>query len=147
MATKTTKSAKSTKPTKTTKPARQKIITRREVTMSVPVVKVPSPFQGFVNFVREQGVVGLAVGLVLGTQVKVLVDQIIASFINPLLGLVLPGDGSLPEKVFYVRFNGKGEDFYWGAFLSQMISFLAVAAIIYLIVHQLKLDKLDKKKA
>lgn len=140
------KSAQSSKPPKTKQPRKRKIITRREVTMSVPVIKVPSPFQGFVNFVREQGVVGLAVGIVLGTQVKVLVDQIVSSFVNPLLGLALPGNGSLPEKVFYLRFNGKGEDFYWGAFLSQLISFLAVAAIVYLVVHQLKLDKLDRKK-
>jgi large conductance mechanosensitive channel protein len=129
------------------KQEKTRLITRREVVVSLPVVNVPAPFQGFVDFVREQGVVGLAVGLVLGTQVKVLVDQVVASFINPLLGLLLPGKGSLPEKVFHVTFRGKGQDFMWGAFLSQLISFLAVAFIIYLIVHRLKLDRLDKKKA
>lgn len=129
------------------KQEKTRLITRREVVVSLPVVNVPAPFQGFVDFVREQGVVGLAVGLVLGTQVKVLVDQIVGSFINPLLGLLLPGKGSLPEKVFHVTFRGKGQDFTWGAFVSQLISFLAVVFIIYLIVHRLKLDRLDKKKA
>lgn len=147
MVTKSTKKTAVSTKTKTTNPTKRKIISRQQVSRALPPVKVPSPFQGFINFVREQGVVGLAVGLVLGTQVKVLVDQIVISFVNPLLGLVLPGDGSLPEKVFYLRLGNKGEDFYWGAFTSQLISFLAVAAIIYLIVHQLKLDKLDKKKA
>lgn len=130
-----------------TKEEKTKFIERREVVVSLPVVKVPGPFQGFVDFVREQGVVGLAVGLVLGTQVKVLVDQIVASFINPLLGLLLPGRGNLPEKVFHMTFRGKGQDFAWGAFVSQFISFLAVAMIIYFIVHRLKLDRMDKKKA
>lgn len=129
------------------KQEKTKFITRREVVVSLPVVRVPAPFQGFVDFVREQGVVGLAVGLVLGTQVKVLVDQIVASFINPLLGLLLPGKGNLPDKVFHVTFRDKGQDFMWGAFVSQLISFLAVVFIIYLIVHRLKLDRLDKKKA
>lgn len=116
----------------------------------LPELKMPralSPLQGFTDFVREQGVVGLAVGLVLGTQVKVLVDQIVASFINPLLGLLLPGKGSLPEKVFHLNLFGKGADFAWGAFASQLISFIAVAFIIYTVVHRLKLDRLDKKKA
>lgn len=132
---------------KNQKQPKERFITRREVVVSVPVVKVPAPMQGFVNFVREQGVVGLAVGLVLGTQVKVLVDQIVISFINPLLGLLLPGKGNLTEKVFHVTFRDKGQDFMWGAFVSQLISFLAVALIIYMIVHRLKLDRLDKKKA
>lgn len=132
---------------KNKKQTKEKFISRKEVVVSLPVVKVPAPMQGFVDFVREQGVVGLAVGLVLGTQVKVLVDQIVISFINPLLGLLLPGKGNLTEKVFHVTFRGKGQDFTWGAFVSQLISFLAVAFIIYMIVHRLKLDRIDKKKA
>lgn len=134
-------------PVKTEKKETTKVITRREVTVSIPVVKVPGPFQGFVDFVREQGVVGLAVGLVLGTQAKVLIDQIVASFINPLLGLLLPGGGSLVDKTFSLSMRGKTQDFTWGAFVSQLISFLAVAFLVYMIVHRLKLDKLDKKKA
>lgn len=113
---------------------------------TLPTRHVARPIDGFMAFVREQGVVGLAIGLVLGTQVKTLVDQLVASFINPILGLLLPGNGSLTEKVFYLRFNGKGEDFFWGAFVSQLISFLTVAAIIYFVVKGLRLDKLDKKK-
>ena len=120
-----------------------KLITRREVTVSLPVIKVPGPFQGFIDFVREQGVVGLAVGLVLGTQVKVLVDQLVASSVNPLIGLALPGTGNLPERMFHI----KDAQFAWGAFLSQFISFLVVALLIYMVVHRLKLDKLDKKKS
>jgi large conductance mechanosensitive channel protein len=128
------------------KSEKNRLITTKEVVLTLPVVKVPGPLQGFVNFVREQGVVGLAVGLVLGTQVKVLVDQMVISFINPLLGLLLPGKGNLTEKVFHVTFRGKGQDFSWGAFVSQLISFLVVAFIIYMVVHRLKLDRLDKKK-
>ncbi len=126
---------------------RSRIISRREVLVSLPVVHVPGPFQGFVNFVREQGVIGLAVGLVLGTQVKSVVDQMVISFVNPLLGLLLPGKGSLADKAFHLSFNDKTAAFTYGAFLNVMISFLAVAAIVYFAVKGLKLDRLDKKKA
>lgn len=101
---------------------------------------------GFMAFVREQGVVGLAVGLVLGTQVKTLVDQIVTSFINPLLGLLLPGGGGLAQKTFSLTIGSKTADFGYGAFIAVSISFLTVAAVVYFMVKGLKLDKLDKKK-
>lgn len=101
---------------------------------------------GFLKFVREQGVVGLAIGLVIGTQVKVLVDQLIASFINPIVGLVLPGEGDLSQKKFALTIGDKTAVFEWGQFVYVLISFLIVAALIYYIIHGLKLDKIDKKK-
>lgn len=128
-------------------PEKRKVITTKEVTMTLPVVKVPGWLQGFTDFVREQGVVGVAIGFVIGAQIKSLVDQLVASFINPLLGLVLPGKGDLSKKVFEVNWGDKDPAiFAYGAFLFQMISFIIVAAIVYIIVRRLKLDRLDKKK-
>ena len=118
----------------------------REQLENIPVRTVKGHFTGFMTFVREQGVVGLAIGLVLGAQVKVLVDQVVLSFINPLIGLLLPGEGSLVEKSFAQTLNGKTQDFLWGAFASQFISFLTVAAIVYFVFKALHLEKLDKKK-
>lgn len=126
---------------------KHKIISTKEVVVTMPVVKVPWFLQGFTDFVREQGVVGLAVGFVLGSQVKTLVDQLVASFINPLLGLLLPGKGNLSTKAFSLTLRGKTGHFEYGAFLFQLITFLIVAIVVYLIVHRLKLDRLDKKKA
>lgn len=119
----------------------KKVVIEKEVT-ALPVLKAPHWLQGFSDFIREQGVVGLAVGLVLGAQIKALVDQMVASFVNPFVGLFLPGGQSLVEKSFYFR----GQNFKWGAFVSQLISFVIVAAIVYFGVKGLKLDKLDKKK-
>jgi large conductance mechanosensitive channel protein len=101
---------------------------------------------GFADFIREQGVVGLAVGLVLGVQVKAVVDQIVASFINPVIGLLLPGQGGLGVREFTITVAGKEAVFTYGAFLSVMISFMAVAAVVYFGIKGLGLDKLDKKK-
>lgn len=101
---------------------------------------------GFLDFIREQGVVGLAIGLVLGVQVKALVDQIIASFINPILGIILPGEGDLANKTFTITINGKEAIFAYGAFIAVFISFVVVAALVYFGFKALKLEKLDKKK-
>jgi large conductance mechanosensitive channel len=108
---------------------------------------VARQFSGFVNFLREQSVVGLAVGLVLGTQAKALVDQIVISFINPLVGLFLPGEGTLKDQTFWLSLGDKGATFGWGSFMLVLLNFIAVAAVIYFIVKGLKLDKIDKKKS
>ena len=98
------------------------------------------------SFIREQGVIGLAVGLVLGVQVKAVVDQLVASFVNPIVGLVLPGSGGLADKTFTISVFSKQAVFGYGAFISVMISFVTVAAVVYFGIKALNLDKLDKKK-
>lgn len=108
-------------------------------------VKAKSQLEGFMDFIRRQGVVGLAIGLVLGVQVKAVVDQTVASFINPVLGLVLPGTGSLADKSFALSVGSKQAVFTYGAFISVLISFLTVAALVYFAVKALKLEKLEKK--
>ena len=132
--------------TEQTEKTKKRVLIQKSVIMTMPPIKAPHWLQGFIDFVREQGVIGLAVGLVLGTQIKTLVDQLVLSFINPFVGLLLPGKGSLPEKAFHINFNGKGQDFKWGAFVAQLISFVIVCAIVYFLVKGLKLDKIDKKK-
>lgn len=102
--------------------------------------------RGFVDFLREQSVVGLAIGLVLGTQAKQLVDQMIASFFNPFIGLLLPGEGTLAQKKATLHLFGKDAEFAWGAFVISLMTFIIVAAVVYFIFRGLHLDKLDKKK-
>lgn len=109
-------------------------------------VKAKSQLDGFLDFIRRQGVVGLAIGLVLGVQVKALVDQIVASFINPIIGLILPGKGSLAEKTFTIHAGHKPAVFAYGAFISVLISFITVAALVYFGVKALKLEKLEKNR-
>lgn len=105
--------------------------------------------KGFTDFVREQGVVGLAVGLALGTAATVLVKSIVDNIVMPLVGWALPGSGSLATKVTCLK-SVDGvcvNEMAWGAVVSNLISFLSVALVIYLVVKGLKLDRLDKKKA
>lgn len=116
--------------------------TARKKAKAVPAEHV----NGFMEFIRTQGVIGLAVGLVLGVQIKAVVDSLIASFINPILGLVLPGTGDLSKKTFTIVIGDKSALFTYGAFISVLLSFVVVAAVVYFIIKGLKLDKLDKKK-
>jgi large conductance mechanosensitive channel len=111
------------------------------------VVKEKATYRAndFKDFIRKQGIIGLAIGLVLGVQVKAVVDQIVASFINPVLGIILPGSDSLEKKKFYLTAFGDRAEFTYGAFISVMISFITVALLVYFGVKALRLERLEKK--
>lgn len=108
---------------------------------------VNDKLSGFISFLREQAVVGLAIGIVIGTQVQTIAKALIADFINPLIALLMPGGGDLASKAFYIHRAGRPpQKFMWGDFASNLIAFVMIVAVIYFVIKGLKLDKLDKKK-
>ena len=101
---------------------------------------------GFLNFIREQGVVGLAVGLAIGTAAGDTVKKLVQAFIDPIVQLLLGSQQGLQASSFDVTVFGRTASFPWGAFVSSLITLLAVALIVYAFVHMLKLDRVDRKK-
>jgi large conductance mechanosensitive channel len=97
--------------------------------------------KGFLDFIREQGVVGLAVGFILGGAVSKLVSAIVTDIINPILGALLGSLGGLKNAYFAI---GSAKIMY-GDLLSVLIDFIIVASVVYFGVKKLGLDKLDKK--
>jgi len=104
-----------------------------------------SALTGFMDFVRKQGVVGLAVGLAIGTQAAILVKDIVNSIITPIVDLIV-GPGGLSGLTWYVKIGNRSATFDFGTLINSAIVFLAVALVIYVVVMGLKLDKLDKSK-
>jgi len=102
--------------------------------------------QGFMDFVREQGVVGLAVGLAIGTQAGILVKDMVAAIIDPIIGLIIGNSDGLQASVWDVTIGGREASFGLGKLAYSAIVFVSVAAVIYFVVKGLKLDRLDKKK-
>lgn len=100
---------------------------------------------GFTEFIRKQGVVGLAVGLAIGTQASELVKNIVSSIITPVVDLLV-GRGGLSGLTFYAQIGDRSATFDFGLLIDSTIKFLAVAIVIYFVIMGLRLDKLDKKK-
>lgn len=98
--------------------------------------------KGFIEFIREQGVVGLAVGIILGGAVSRLVTSLVNDLINPLLGLFLGAAGTLSEATLHIG----PVAFRWGNFINSLIDFVVIAMVVYFGVTALRLHKLDKKK-
>lgn len=120
----------------------------QEIAIVLPEVKTPKFMQGFVDFIREQGVVGLAIGLILGFASKSVVDSLVNNIFNPIVGL-LTGGISLEHKTTCIKHDAAGQcatTLHYGQFLSDFISFLVVLALVYLVFISLKLERLDKKK-
>lgn len=102
---------------------------------------------GFVDFIRTQGVVGLAVGLAIGTAAGDTVRKLVEGFITPVVQFIVGTQNNLETAEWNFELFGRRADFQWGAFMSSLITLLATAVVIYLVVHLLKLDKIDKKKS
>lgn len=101
---------------------------------------------GFVNFVRTQGVIGLAIGLAIGAAAGDTVRKLVEGFINPIVQFITGSGDKLANATWHVELFGRTADFAWGAAVSSAITLLATALVVYWFVHILKLDRLDKKK-
>lgn len=97
--------------------------------------------KGFIGFIREQGVVGLAVGFILGGAVSKTVTSLVDNIINPFIGVAVGKVDLKDQAMSFGPILVK-----YGAFISTVIDFIIVAAVVYFGVKMLGLDKLDKKK-
>ncbi len=95
----------------------------------------------FIDFIREQGVVGLAVGFLLGGSISKMVTSFVTDVVNPLIGLLVGAAGNVKDASFQLA----DAKVMYGSFVSAMIDFTIIAAIVYFGVKGLGLDKLDKK--
>lgn len=95
----------------------------------------------FKVFIQEQGVVGLAVGFILGGAVSALVAGFVTGIVDPLIAWLFD-TGNLAEQTTAV---GDAE-LAWGNVVALAINFVVVAAVVYFGVKNLGLDKLDKEK-
>ncbi len=101
---------------------------------------------GFFDFIRAQGVIGLAVGLAIGAAAGDTVKKLVEGFINPIVQFITGTGSTLASSTWTFEAFGRSATFAWGAALSSLITLIATALVIYWIVYIFKLDKLDKKK-
>lgn len=98
--------------------------------------------KGFLTFIREQGIVGLAVGFILGGAISKVVSSFVTDIINPFISIVLGSTQGLRETYFSIGAN----KIMYGNFIANLIDFLVIGFVVYYTIHILKMDRLDKKK-
>ncbi|MBU4284942.1 MscL family protein [Patescibacteria group bacterium] len=96
----------------------------------------------FINFIRSQGVVGLAIGFILGGAVSKVVSALVNDLINPIIGIFLGRLGDLSNLGLHIGSSYIG----FGHFISILIDFIIIALVVYYGFKALKLNKVDKKE-
>ena len=107
--------------------------------------RVSQPATGFVAFLRERAIVGLAIGFVVGVQVQTVAKSFITGFVNPLFTFLIPGNQVLSDHKWTWHINGHTANIGWGDLVYQLLDLFFLIFIIYLVVRVFKLDRLDKK--
>ncbi len=86
--------------------------------------------KGFKQFVMRGNVVDLAVAVVIGLAFGALVTSFVENFITPIIGSIF---GS--TNFAALRIHLRGNNFIgYGAILNSIITFLGIAAAVYLLV-------------
>lgn len=68
----------------------------------------------------------MAVAFVLGVAVTTVVTALVGDIVNPLIGLVLPGNLNDVLQVHVLN-----STFYFGAFISALINFIVVLVVVF----------------
>ena len=97
--------------------------------------------KGFVEFIRTQGVIGLAVGFIMGSSITKLITSFVNNLINPLVGVLLGPIGNLANAYLQVG----SAKIMFGNFINSLIDFVIIAFVVYFSVKIFNVEKLDKK--
>jgi large conductance mechanosensitive channel len=97
--------------------------------------------KGFRDFIMRGNVVDLAVGIVIGAAFTGLVTSFTGNLLQPIIKRITGGTGEVAGKVGI----GHGQALDVGAFITAIINFLLVAAVLYFLVV-LPMNKLAERR-
>ena len=87
----------------------------------------------FKDFVLKGNVVDMAIGVIVGTAFADIVNALTADFINPVIGL-LGGADVAGEVVIKTLTDGTKISLNYGHFITQVINFIIMAFVLFLIL-------------
>jgi large conductance mechanosensitive channel len=85
----------------------------------------------FMDFIGKTGVLGLAIGFIMGTYIGKVVSALVSDIIMPIPGALISG-GDWRQAVVRIPI-GNGMNFAVGDFVGVIIDFLIVAIVIFFI--------------
>ena len=85
----------------------------------------------FKDFIGKAGVLGLAIGFIMGTIIGKVVTALVQDLIMPIPGALIEG-GEWQKAVISIPI-GNGMNFGVGDFISVMVDFLIISMVIFII--------------
>ncbi|MGF2950393.1 large conductance mechanosensitive channel protein MscL [Microbacterium alcoholitolerans] len=89
--------------------------------------------QGFKEFITKGNVIDLAVAVVIGAAFTAIVNAVVSAIITPLVSLFFDASATGEIGIQMHGIYGQEVTFPIGELISAVISFLAVALIVYLV--------------
>lgn len=106
----------------------------REAVSPKPAPPPPKPkglWAEFMEFIGKGGVIGLAVGFIMGTYIGKVVSALVQDIIMPIPGALIPG-GDWRKAVLTLPI-GQGINFAVGDFVGVIVDFVIVAVVVFFI--------------
>ncbi|QIK64368.1 large conductance mechanosensitive channel protein MscL [Leucobacter viscericola] len=100
-------------------------------------------FKGFKEFLLRGNVIDLAVAVVIGAAFNTVVQKVVDTLINPIIGMFFKADSL--DGAMIVGLPGGGE-IAFGALIGAIINFAIVAAVVYF-VFVMPMNRLRKPTA
>jgi large conductance mechanosensitive channel len=98
-------------------------------------------FKEFMGFLKQYGVIGLAIAIVIGGKASEVVKSVVDNLVMPLLGITTPG-GEWRTMGFKI-----GEaTFGVGAVLGSLVDFVIVAFLVFLFAKKVLKEETVTKK-
>jgi large conductance mechanosensitive channel len=109
----------------------------------------------FKKFIMRGNVVDLAVGVIIGIAFGAIVSSLVGDIIMPIVGAVtggldfsnyyLPLSSKIQQGVAYADAKKQGAVIGYGQFLTVLVNFLIVAAVLFLLVQAMNKLKRDEE--
>jgi large conductance mechanosensitive channel len=104
----------------------------KQLTALQPTKRAFSLLEEFKAFAFKGNVIDLAVGVIIGAAFGKIVDSLVKNIFMPLIGAVVPGEGGYLAWKWTIN----GKDVPYGLFLGDVVTFLIVAAVLFLFIRK-----------
>ncbi len=94
----------------------------------------------FVEFLKKNQVIGLAVAFIIGTAATALVTALVKDIVMPVVGVILPGGNWQTALLPVGPIN-----FMAGDFVGAIINFIIIALVVFLLVKYIMKADMSKK--
>lgn len=104
-------------------------------------------FKDFKDFATKGDVISMAIGIMLGTAFKSLIDSLVNDIISPPIGFLTSGIdfsamfftlGKIQYETIEEAQNAGATIITYGNFINALISFLITAIVLFIFVNQMK---------
>lgn len=115
----------------------------KKVTTRIKIIEVGKKhIVAFSEFIHKQGVIGLAIAIVLGGAVGVMVKSLVDNIVMPPLGLLLGSTEGLKglSVTMGKTSSGAPAELHYGIFINDFINFIVIALVVYFLITLLKID-------